>query len=364
MTPRPIATGEPLPWFAAATRQNPTFRVDTLGGRALVLAAFGSFGNAAIAGAVEELLAAQDRLAEAGGLLCGLTIEPAAAATPTLQDRFRGPLFLDGDLAVARQLGLVGEAAGSTTFHPLCYIIDRRLRVAATLPLRGADAPGRVLAALNEIAADPPDIPAPVLVIPRVFEPGFCQELIALYERQGGEESGFMRSDAQGRTVYAFDPSHKRRRDLTVEDEALKTAIRTRVARRVTPEIRRAFQFETTRIERYLIACYAAADGGHFRAHRDNTTKGTAHRRFAVSINLDTSRHEGGDLRFPEFGERLYRPPSGGAVVFSCSVLHEATPVREGLRYCVLPFLYDDAAAAIREANKQFIVEKPAEASA
>jgi len=29
-----------------------------------------------------------------------------------------------------------------------------------------------------------------------------------------------------------------------------------------------------------IVSCYAAEDGGHFRAHRDNTTKGTAHRRF------------------------------------------------------------------------------------
>lgn len=35
------------------------------------------------------------------------------------------------------------------------------------------------------------------------------------------------------------------------------------------------------------------------------------------------------------------------AVVFSCSLLHEATPVTQGLRYCYLPFLYDDAAARV-----------------
>ena len=42
-----------------------------------------------------------------------------------------------------------------------------------------------------------------------------------------------------------------------------------------------------TRIERYIIACYDAATGGHFAAHRDNTTPGTAHWRFAVTINLN-----------------------------------------------------------------------------
>ena len=39
-------------------------------------------------------------------------------------------------------------------------------------------------------------------------------------------------------------------------------------------------------------------------------------------------------------------------MVFSCSLLHEATPVTKGTRYAVLPFLYDDAAAKIWEANQ------------
>lgn len=35
------------------------------------------------------------------------------------------------------------------------------------------------------------------------------------------------------------------------------------------------------------------------------------------------------------------------AVVFSCSLRHQATPVTQRLRYCYLPFLYDDAAARV-----------------
>jgi len=103
-------------------------------------------------------------------------------------------------------------------------------------------------------------------------------------------------------------------------------------------------------MERYIISCYAAEDGGHFRAHRDNTTAGTAHRRFAVSINLN-SEFEGGEVSFPEYGPRGFKPPPGGAVVFSCSLLHAVSRVTSGRRYAFLPFLYDDAAAKIREAN-------------
>ena len=96
-------------------------------------------------------------------------------------------------------------------------------------------------------------------------------------------------------------------------------------------------------------------------AHRDNTTKGTSHRRFAVTINLNAAEYEGGELWFPEYGKRLYKPATGSAVVFSCSLLHEARPVTKGIRFALLPFLYDDAAAAIRRANSEFVSESKPE---
>jgi predicted 2-oxoglutarate/Fe(II)-dependent dioxygenase YbiX len=123
----------------------------------------------------------------------------------------------------------------------------------------------------------------------------------------------------------------------------------------MNPMIHRAFQFTPTRVERHIVACYEAESGGHFRPHRDNTTKGTAHRRFAVTINLNADDYEGGDLCFPEFGPRTYRAPTGGAVVFSCSLLHQATPVTLGRRFAFLPFLYDEAGALIREKNAGFL---------
>jgi predicted 2-oxoglutarate/Fe(II)-dependent dioxygenase YbiX len=127
--------------------------------------------------------------------------------------------------------------------------------------------------------------------------------------------------------------------------------------RRVVPEILKVHQFQVTRMERYIVSCYAAEDGGHFRAHRDNTTKGTAHRRFAVSINLNGD-FDGGEVSFPEYGPRSFKAPPGGAVVFSCSLLHAVSQVTRGRRYAFLPFLYDDQAARIREENNRFLDEK------
>jgi predicted 2-oxoglutarate/Fe(II)-dependent dioxygenase YbiX len=186
---------------------------------------------------------------------------------------------------------------------------------------------------------------APVLLVPRVLEPEFCDLLVRAYEETGGADSGVVRSDDAGRSASVLDHEHKARRDATIKDPELRRAYRERVQRYLLPEVLKAFQFRATRIERYIVACYEA--GGHFGAHRDNTTSATAHRKFAVTINLNAD-FEGGELRFPEFGDRTYRAPAGTAVVFSCSLLHEVRPVTSGLRYCTLPFLYDEAGEALR----------------
>ena len=157
---------------------------------------------------------------------------------------------------------------------------------------------------------------------------------------------------AGGKTVGVLD-NMKRRRDVLIAEEALRREAMQRLERSLLPMIGRAFQFKATRIERYLVACYDSHEGGYFQPHRDNEAKATAHRRFAVSINLNAEEFEGGELRFPEYGQRSWRAPTGGAVVFSCSLLHQALPVTAGRRYAFLPFLYDDAAARIREANNE-----------
>jgi len=177
--------------------------------------------------------------------------------------------------------------------------------------------------------------------------------LIGLYEQHGGKESGFMR-DVDGKTVAIHDHGHKSRKDYTIEDQELIKQTQARIMRRVAPEILKVHQFKVTRMERYIVSCYAAEDGGHFQPHRDNTTKGTAHRRFAVSVILNED-FDGGEVSFPEYGQRGFKPPPGGAVVFSCSLLHAVSRVTRGRRFAFLPFLYDEAAAKIREANNQFL---------
>ena len=74
-----------------------------------------------------------------------------------------------------------------------------------------------------------------------------------------------------------------------------------------------------------------------------------------MSVNLNED-FDGGEVHFPEYGPRGFKAPVGGAVIFSCSLLHSVSRVTRGRRYAFLPFLYNDAAAQLREANLSYLV--------
>lgn len=339
-----LAFGAAAPWFRAPTHSHDSFNFGSVGGR-YVLMVFAPSDPQGRAAALS--LVAGRATIYADHWLAAFVVMRDPAAHAACEESRGLRYVLDADWAVARRYGAL-QADGAET--PGWTLLDPNMRAMASGALGEA---ARLYAMLDSL---PPvddhagvTLHAPVLVVPRVFEPEICRRLIAMYQAHGGTPSGVMR-DVGGRTVGVMDDT-KRRRDMLVEDPDLRAVLRARIERSLIPEIQKAFQFRATRLERYLVACYDAADGGYFRAHRDNTTLGTAHRRFACSINLNAEEFEGGDLRFPEFGRRTYRPPTGGAVIFSCSLLHEATPVTRGLRYAFLPFFYDEAAERVREAN-------------
>lgn len=354
-----VVPGDPAPWFAQRTANNPAFAFDTVAGRYIVLCFFASagdeLGRAAIAAATTRPDVFDDRQAS----FFGISLDASDEAESRLRGRNPGVrFFLDFDGRVSRLYGAIPKdadpAAGRVPVRRFWVVLDPTLRVMHVSPFDAGHA-----AVIDYVAALPPpdrfagfELQAPILVLPGVFEPSFCRTLIDLYEREGGSESGYM-VQREGKTVGMINEKHKRRKDVLIKEPDLIAAARHRIIRRVVPEIAKAHQFHCTRMERYIVACYAAEDGGHFRPHRDNTTKGTAHRRFAVSVVLSDD-YEGGEVGFPEYGPRGFKPRTGGAVVFSCSLLHAVSKVTAGRRYAFLPFLYDEAAAKIREENAKF----------
>ncbi|MBR0650875.1 redoxin domain-containing protein [Roseomonas terrae] len=349
-----LQSGDPAPWFTLPSTDNPSYAFHSVAGRYILICFLGSAARPEAQAALAAATARRDLFDDDRACFFGISVDPADRER--LAPILPGIRFLfDLDGRVCREYGVVhrdpAQPGAAERLVPCWLLLDPMMRVIETRPINEAEA------MLDRLAALPPvfdhagtDIPPPVLVLPRVFEPGLCRALIAHYEAQGGAPSGFMR-EVNGKTVGVFDAALKRRADCTIADESLRVAARTAILRRVVPELLKVHHFKATRMERYIVACYDSADLGHFGAHRDNTTSGTAHRRFAVTINLNAEEFEGGELRFPEYGKRSWRAPTGGAVVFSCSLLHQALPVTAGRRYAFLPFLYDDAAAAIREAN-------------
>lgn len=349
--PRP---GEPAPWFQAPTAENKNFCFDTMAGRRVVLCFFGEMQALPLQLLLSTL---QSALAQNGRPVCtffGVGTAGDGSQAVLFERMVRdGYLFLDVDRTVSELYGVTPTDGHAATSEVTSFVLDERLRIVGVIPWAGDSVKHaeELLTALHTLPMEIPDTPAPVLAVPRIFEPELCKRLIEYYERHGGETSGFMR-DVDGQTVLMHDPRHKRRKDRTIDDHRLRLACLHRIHDRLVPEIEKAFQFRATRIERHIVSCYDAESGGHFQAHRDNTTVGTAHRKFAVSLNLNTGDYDGGMLRFPEFGKSLYQPPTGGALVFSCALLHEATLVSRGSRYAYLPFLYDDAAAEVRRSSK------------
>jgi predicted 2-oxoglutarate/Fe(II)-dependent dioxygenase YbiX len=239
---------------------------------------------------------------------------------------------------------LARDAEGHTICTQFSVILDCRQRVWASIAVNETvpDAHGR---AVEEALARLPaaeNFHAPVLLVPRVFEPEFCADLVRLFDQNGGQP-GLVAMERDGRTVLELIPGNKARRDLVIEDPSLWGEIAMRIGARLVPEVERCFGFWATRLERCQIGYYEAGNG-HFRPHIDNNQVGTAHRRFAVSLALNED-YDGGELRFAQFGAQGYRPPLGGAAVFSCSLVHEVAPVTRGRRYMFIPFLFDEEAS-------------------
>lgn len=357
-----LGYGEPAPWFSGQTHLNAKFHFDTIGGHPVVLTFFRSAADP-LSHAIIELLEQRQLDFEDGAksLFFGVSTDPQDLALSRLQERRGMRFFFDLDAHISKLFGAVDEAyvvaidapVPSEAYRCFSVVLDQRLRCVRVVTFSddAARHVAEVMSIANDLVETSPFVlgrpQAPVLIVPRVFEPELCRRLIDHYEQHGGQESGFMR-DVNGKTVGLYDYAHKRRRDQEIVDDELRRACMIRIHDRLAPEVLKAYQFKATRMERYIVACYESETQGHFNRHRDNTTLATAHRKFAVSLNLNTGEFDGGQVWFPEFGRQVFVPPAGGCVVFSCSLLHEALPVTKGKRYVFLPFLYDDEAARIR----------------
>jgi predicted 2-oxoglutarate/Fe(II)-dependent dioxygenase YbiX/SAM-dependent methyltransferase len=211
------------------------------------------------------------------------------------------------------------------------------------------------------MSAFPPDAAArrnghaPVLQLAGILDRAMCEELIQAHGRASFAGTAIQVRD--GEHVPVVDIRYKNRRDHRVVG-ALQGEVWRRLCARAWPLAQQAFHFEITRFEYIHVGRYSGDERGHFVSHRDNSSPITAHRRFALSLNLNDD-YEGGELLFPEYTSGAYRPDAGSGVVFSCSLVHAAAPVTRGDRYVLVAMLGGEDDLAVYEAARG--IRRPAD---
>jgi len=286
---------------------------------------------------LDSLFALAPQMLAEGAHVFAIGGDPVALGQKLAEQRQPGFFLLaDAEHKAADAFGSRGKLMG--------FVLDPGQRIRKVITPGYMSIAERAAAALKALPPPEPFSPGfhpPLLVIPQALPRDFCGYLIEQFEKRGNEASGTLRM-TKGKMVHASDSNIKQRRDHHVVDKDLLEKISGYIERRVVPEIHRAFHCPIKFVEEFKIVRYDADPGGYFRPHRDNTTPGTAHRRFAMTLNLNAEDYEGGELRFPEYGNAAYKPATGEAAVFSCNLLHEATDVSEGQRYVLLSFMYDE----------------------
>lgn len=259
------------------------------------------------------------------------------------QDRGRYNTFFDGSPTMV--LGLDKNPDFFSNHDVL--LTDRANRVVQAVSIDDSNLAGCFDALINALRATQAhaERDAPVIFSPNVFDRSFCQTLMHEFENSVQTVGGMASVDKNGNAVFKVDKNKKIRTDFLVEDSnRLKSSIIDCIVDICLPDLKKAFNFEAAFVDRILISRYDSS-GGYFRRHRDNNAPATKFRQFALSVNLNSEDFEGGQLGFPEYNDRKYKPETGCGVIFSASLLHEAMDVTRGSRYCLLTFLQGKPAA-------------------
>ena len=358
---RLLQTGDLAPDFKQNSSSNPNYNFSTVAGRYILLCFYGSAADPAGQKMLQLPEQIRTLLDDDHMAFFGISNDPQDRLQQRVRESMPGIRFIwDDDLTVSRLYGAVPLDVSATTarLRRFFLLLKPNLQVHARFDFDDSNEYlDKLISCLHKLP--PVDafagqrLHAPVLLLQDIFDADLCRQLIHYYENRGGNDSGFM-EEKNGKTVGVIQHQRKKRNDCYIEDDALKSHLRRLLSNRISPWLLKAFHYRATRIERYLVGCYDAKTHDHFSAHRDNTTKATMHRQFAVSVFLNDN-YEGGELVFPEFGHHAIQAKTGSACVFSGSLMHMVRRVTIGKRYVFIPFLFDEAANTVREANEKYL---------
>ncbi len=343
----PLEPGDLVPVFGLSDAKGKIYTLDedALSGKPTLLVLCRDPDKPEAAALLQAFDGMAGEIAALGGQIFALTRQPTHALLATLAEQGLGlPLLSDPQGQSYASFGLW------PTLGPIVLLLgaNRHLRWIAN-PASAAT-PAEALAALKGEAARRQPVTLqmhpPVLLLPDVLSREECRHLIHLYdtENDNWQEPGHgSKNQTTNYKIRVPEYGRKDRIDHFLAEPGIQQLISFRLQSRLFPEILRSFQYRVTRAETYRVGCYEGQRGGILHGHRDNTSELVAHRRFACSINLDREAFEGGELRFPEFGDQRYQPDTGTAICFSSSLLHEALEVTSGKRYVLMAFLFGDS---------------------
>lgn len=193
-----LLPGDLAPFFHAASSVNPRFSFDTVAGRHVVISFFGSSQIPSSEEFLSEIVKRGDRFDVTNAIFFGVSSDPQDVER--IQHQHPGRIYFhDLDLAIARKFGVVKESPDAQASEPVTlsrqtFVLDQALRVVAILPMRDdgiAEQIGSIFSLLDSMPRlEKLAMPAPVLIVPYVFEPELCRRLIDYYRTTGAEDSG------------------------------------------------------------------------------------------------------------------------------------------------------------------------------
>lgn len=348
---RPLFHGAPLPAFDVKDENGRPLRLsdDYLCGKPLLLVLLNTEDEARIRAVLGAVAARKQALDDADVAVIGFSANSNARQNRAHQHAsdFHWPLPADATGQIYAGLGV----------HKGRGIGDRLIWVT---PLRqihtwfdDSDNLNDTLDTLmSQTTASPAgDMPLhpPVLLIPDVLSPSECHQLIESVESGAPltvspPKPGEIAGDYQ---IPVYDYNRQDRVDHIIKDQTTQQFLDERIFQRVVPIVKKAFAFDITRREDLHVARYEGAREGSVVGHRDNVTAATAHRKFALSLNLNDD-YDGGDVVFKEYNQAGYKSGTGAALIFSSALLHEVRETTRGVRYTLISHFFNDQAGQPR----------------
>ena len=327
---------------------------DYLSGQTLLLVLLNTAAPARVRKILGTLADHASALDRADVTVIGLSADPDARRNRALRAETGFPWPLPAD-ATGQHFAAFGVHKGSGVGDRLVWITPLR-QVHAWFD-DCAELPELLERIMNTHSPSPGgEMPLhpPVLIVPDVLSHAECAALIETVENgapfsvrppRAGEFAGDYR-------IPVYDHNRQDRVDHIIRDVKAQQFLDERIFSRIVPVVKKAFAFDITRREDLHVARYEGDRAGNAIGHRDNLTAGTAHRRFALSLNLNDD-YEGGDVVFKEYSTTGYKGKAGAALVFSSSLLHEVRETTAGVRYTLISHFFNDQTVAGRSGTSR-----------